>query len=263
MKKWLPVLVISIILFTPSLARAFEAASTYKVSDKQAISGDIMSNLPGVGLVRSQTPYDNYLFGVFQDDPLIVYRKTNPDPADHPIIREGDSVVNVTDFNGPIHAGDLITTSPISGKGMKATLPGYMLGSATSEVTQTGTINYQGKTYQLGQVNVALRIQSVDSLNSNGSVSFLSLFNKNFSKNIQDPQKFSIFFRYTLAGLVAVIAFLFAFFGFSRSVARSIEAIGRNPLAKGSIQSSIIIQAIITLATLLGALIISFGIIKF
>lgn len=266
-KSSLIILVGSLVLiYLPLLssAKAFDAAATYPVADSAAVNGDILSELPSKGLVRSTIPYDDHIFGVFDDNPLVVYRKLSPSQTDHPVVREGNEVVNVTDINGQIKPGDYITTSLVPGKGMKATSPGYVLGIAISNVTTGDQITFQNKKLTVGQVYVALRVQYLEaSLTSSSGFGLLNALNNSFLTNLQDPAKFTFVFRYTLAGILTVIAFLIGFFAFTRSIAKGIEAIGRNPLAKGTIQASILIQFVLTIFTCLGAIVVAFLIIKF
>lgn len=244
------------------LAQNFSVASTYQINDTDAISGDIMTTRSGKGLIRADSTYDTRIFGVFEDIPLIVYRNTNALNNEKPIIRAGDGVVNITDINGSVAAGDYITSSQIAGKGMKANQSGYVIGVATSAVTPGIQIEYEGKKVSTGQVNVAIRIEYAELNTSRNANRLLEQVNAAFFRNVQDPEKFTLVIRYIMAGVVALVFFLISFFGFTRSTAKGIEAIGRNPLARSSIQLSIVIHLGLAIVVCLIGLVISFLIIR-
>lgn len=214
------------------------------------------------GLQRSSIQYDNRMFGILQDDPLIVLRTQDNGGTQRPIVRNGDAVVNVTDLNGPIHPGDYITSSPIPGKGMQANESGYTIGIATSEVTPISTTTFEGRQLTVGQVNVGLRIEYAELSTARSANRLFETLNAAFFRNAEDPEKFTVVVRYVIAGIVALVFFLISFFGFTRSITRGVEAIGRNPLARHSIQVSILIHLGLTIAVSLIGLVIVFLIIR-
>lgn len=268
--KFITILSLITIVFVPTLrlipiVSAFDVASQYYVSDTQALSGDLVSYNPSKDaktLVRSNVSYDNHLFGVITDNPLAVYKDINPNKSNRAVLREGDTVVNVTDYNGTIQPGDYITTSPIAGKGMKVVQSGYAIGVAISSVTPGTKITFQGRQVTTGQVNVALQIQYFELGASRSTLRAFEALDAAFFRNVSDPEKFTVTMRYLIAGLVAVIAFSFGFLAFSRSVARGVEAVGRNPLAKSAIQASMGMQIGLTLATTLAGIILAVIIIR-
>jgi len=80
--------------------------------------------------------------------------------------------------------------------------------------------------------------------------------------NVNDTQKLGDLIRYIAAGVIVLLSFTFAFLTFSRSVVRSIEAIGRNPLARHTIQVTLILNLILMVATAIIGVIASVIIIK-
>lgn len=242
-------------LYTPPVSaqsQGIEVASLYQVSDKEAIDGDILTSQPG-GLARSTKSFDPNMFGVLQNYPVLVYREI--DSTGKPVLRSGVAQVNVTASNGPIKYGDLITSSPIAGKGQKASGGGIILGVALAE------FNGDGET--VGKIPVALKIQSP------GTGSPLAFGNQVFSvlagslmENISDSKKFVEVIRYTSAGMVILLSFTFGFLTFSKSIIKSVEAIGRNPLAKSTIQLSMIINIALLVASGLIGIVASILIIR-
>jgi F0F1-type ATP synthase membrane subunit c/vacuolar-type H+-ATPase subunit K len=260
---FISVLVLQLLLPTLVFAQTLDVANTYLIQDDKAVSGDIMRVTADKGLVRSNTIYDPTLFGVLQDNPLIVYREVQEAPNQKAISRNGDVVVNVTNYNGTIRAGDYISSSPIAGKGMKASQSGYVIGVATSAFAPDGqTVTFQGRSMQSGQVKVALQIQYADISNPRFFERLLSAINAALFRNFTDPEKSFLIIRYIIAAVVASLFFLIGFFGFTRSIAKGVEAIGRNPLAKQSIQFSVFLHLALTIVITLIGLVLAIVILK-
>lgn len=248
-------------IYIPTSALAFEVSPSFSLADNTAVEGDIISSAPN-GLIRSNNPYDNHIFGVVNDDAVTAYKNVNPSPTDHVISQSGVVIVNISDYNGKISPGDYITSSAIPGKGMKATQTGYVIGIAQSQVTEGGQIQSAGKNYTSGQVYVSLRIEYAELSTPRSSLGLLNVIASSIFKNAQDPEKFTLVIKYIMAGLVVVAAFSIGFFAFTRSISKGIEAMGRNPLARKSIQISIIIQVVLTILTLLASIVIALIIIR-
>lgn len=232
-------------ILTPIHAQTtgLEATSVYDIPDTSAIEGDILVTT-NKGLARASKSFDNKMFGVIQTKSIIVYRNNNI-KAGKPIIRSGVATVNVTTLNGPINYGDYITSSTIQGKGQKATESGYVLGVALAAFDGKGATQQadgpNGKV-ALGQIPVAIRVEYAELTNPRFAGELFGFVGSSFLQNINDPQKFGNVVRYIAAGLVVLLSFTFGFLTFSRSISKSVEALGRNPLAKSTIQVSMIIN---------------------
>ena len=219
----------------PTYAQApgIEVTSVYQIVDKDAIEGDILV-VTDKGLTRTLKSFDNKMFGVLQQQPLLVYQNKNITDG-KPVIRSGVAEVNVTTFNGPIKYGDYITSSQIAGKGAKATESGYVLGIALA--------NFDGtEATKAGKIPVALRVEYAELTNPRFAGRLFGFIGSSFLENIRDPKQLGLIVRYAAAGLIILLSFTFAFLTFSRSIAKSVEALGRNPLAKSAIQLSMIIN---------------------
>ena len=107
----------------------FSISTTYEVGDKDIRDGDILSLTPEKEvLVRSREPYDAKMYGVFVENPKIVFRTQG---YQTPVARNGEVDVNISTIGGPILRGDYITSSTVPGAGQKATeITGYLLGIA-------------------------------------------------------------------------------------------------------------------------------------
>lgn len=226
------------------------AAFSYEVADKEASDGDILI-YTDKGLVRSSTAFSNAMFGVVQTNPVVVIELD--DNQGQTVISSGVANVNVIDANGLIKKGDYITSSATAGKGQRADKSGYMLGVALADL-QTSS----------GQIPVALDIKYVDlySLISPTASKFLKALDNILLASTTDPEKFSRLVRYVTAALIVMGAFGISFLTFSRSMTKSVEAIGRNPLAKNSIYFSLSLNVIVAVVTLIVGLITAFILIK-
>lgn len=260
-------IIYSLLTITNSVqAQGFNIASTYLIADDKAVSGDIIISAGEKGLTRTDISYDNRVFGVMQDNPLVVLRPASgsAQPNSKPIIRIGDTIVNVNNFNGDIKKGDYITASPQLGKGMKAGQSGYVVGLALEDADLSGEpttiLNKQVKT---GTVRASISINYAELTSARNNIALLNSLNAAFFRNIQDPEKFTSVIRFVAAGVVAVLAFTIGFFSISRSLAKSTEAIGRNPLAKRTIMLTVAAQIVLTAMGGIAAIAIVFIIIRF
>ncbi|OGE31631.1 hypothetical protein A2631_00685 [Candidatus Daviesbacteria bacterium RIFCSPHIGHO2_01_FULL_44_29] len=240
-------------------AQNFDIASTYTINDPEAGAGDIISSGDN-GLVRANVSYDNHIFGIIQENPVIVF--TEASGSGRVIGRSGDSMVKITDFNGEIKIGDRVTSSPIAGYGMKATQSGYVIGVVTAAPSNTGSLSYQNRQFNAGTAQVALKIEYAELSTPRSSIRLLEYIGAAFFRNIQDPERFTQAVKAIIAGLIAIISFGIGFFAFSRAISKGVEAIGRNPLAKRAIQVSILIQLVLTIFTTLAGLVGAFIVLR-
>ncbi len=222
---------------THAQSQGIEVTSVYEIQDKDAIDGDIVI-AKDTGLVRADKAYDAKLFGVIQAQPLLVYRE-NERTNVKPVVRSGVALVNVTNLTGPIKYGDYITSSATLGKGEKAIESGYVIGIALQPFSGTGN----------GKIPVAIKLEFAEITTPRFAGRIFSLLGTAFLENLQDPKKFGDIVRYIAAALVVLLSFTFAFLTFSRTIVKSIEAIGRNPLAKNTIQLTMIINVILLIIT--------------
>ncbi len=248
--------------------QSIEVTSLYPIAEEAAVDGDILSTTD-MGLKRSEQGFDNKMFGILQDNPLLVYQ--NKDINGKPVVRSGIAQVNVTTLNGPIKYGDYITSSSIKGKGQKATDSGYVLGVAlaaflgdepTSDGKGAQTIQGPAGSVASGKIPVAIRVEYAELTNPRFAGRLFGFIGTALLEQVSDPKQFGNVIRFIAAGLVILLSFTFGFLTFSRSIIKSIEALGRNPLAKSAIQLSMIINIILLVVTGLIGIIASLLIIR-
>lgn len=227
-----------------------EIAETFDMPEGAA-DGDIVSYTEK-GVELSAREYDDKIFGVIETSPLMAYRRQ--DNTGLPVVRNGTAEVSVTTINGPIKTGDFVTSSSLPGKGSKSLVSGYIIGVALADFgEQDGEeADYQppeGGTatkVRVGKINVAIKIEYAELNTARNANRLFDVLNGALFRNVQDPEKFVNVVRYILAGLAVLFSFLIGFFTLARTLPKGIEALGRNPLAKTTIQFGIVLNIVFT-----------------
>jgi hypothetical protein len=205
-----------------------QVAYNVEIEDSKAESGSIVSYKDGK-YVLSEAEYDEGLYGVISIDAQVTLDKITEKTK--PVVTNGEVLVKVSKINGEIKRGDLITTSKDKGVGQKATRSGHILGKALKDFPEAGVENASGLIPVLINVNYnqissqseGLTDQGIDQVASKVSSSIIS-------GNIPNLLK------YIFALLLGTISFFVGLSHFVRSNTTAVEAIARNPLAKGDIQ---------------------------
>lgn len=241
----------------------FNIAVTMSIVEPEAVSGDIVSLTDQNDTVtRSKKTSDERMHGVLIETPVVVYRTLDT----LPLARSGDAYVNVTTLGGPIKVGDYISSSEIPGKGQRAeNVTGYMVGVSLQNFDgSTGTdVTYEGKTYKTGSVKAAIGIGPASPAQikaAGGLFGTLRFIASSFLYNLGASKQFERLFRIILAALIALMVIYISFRTFGRNVTKGIEAIGRNPLARGTIQSMIIVNVVLIFVVSLGGVLLSLAI---
>jgi len=214
---------------TPLIARNLE------VVDPEVKIGDIVSQAKE-GLIRSETPYDENIVGVIGETPIMVFGKEGPNTM--PVISFGETLTKISNIAGEIKKGDFITSSDRPGVGQKAEESGFIVGVAMENFNQ-----------EEGLTLVFVRPEKMIFSTEVGSGGILDRI---FSGLII-PETIPEVFRYLFALLVAAISFIIGFISFIKALREGLAAVGRNPLAKGSIQTAMILNLIgVSILTLAG-----------
>lgn len=239
MKRFLSIF--CLFLFTAS--STFALSRTYDITDPEAVDGDIIVYKDGE-FKRASEASSKDLFGVLEVDPLLIQQTG----TGQPITITGVAHVNVISAAGVIKAGDYITSSTTPGKGQFADQIGFVLGKALADL--------DGET---GQIPVAIEIQNIGQVGPN---KIFNTFDALLQRNLESQEASFKFIQYLLAALVFLASIIFAFLSFTRSIPKGIEAIGRNPLAKRSIQFSIFLNTILTIFVTLAGVVAALAIIR-
>lgn len=244
----------------------FNIARTIFIEDKNAVDGDLVSlSTKQESLLRSAKTSDERMFGVLVANPVMVYRTLST----LPVARDGDAMVNVTTLGGAIAVGDYITSSGIAGKGQKAEgIAGYMIGIALNSFDGKGaktSADFQGKKYPMGRIKVSIGIGPASPVVTKAAGGILGTLKQIATAvvfNISTSKQSERIIRYILAVLIAIVIFYISYRTFGSNVTKGIEAIGRNPLAKGSIQAMITLNIILLVISCLSGVALALVIIS-
>ncbi len=208
-------------------------------------AGSIISFVDG-DFILSKKAYDEKIYGVIAETPVASVEDTSLSVSKL-VINNGAAYVIVSNSNGNIKIGDFITSSNVAGVGQKATTSGYVLGFALENFTST-TNNSQKAIL----VSVAIRNQFIE---SNVKVNLIEALRSGLQAPFLTPVAS---LRYILAALIVVGSFIVGFSSFGKTSGSGIEALGRNPLAKKTIQATIIFNFILTSVIMLVGLLLAY-----
>jgi len=194
----------------------------------------------------------------FNPDVEIVVEEV-ADEKFYPLVQSGVVKTLVSTRDGSIEVGDYITSSNVAGVGVKSVEPGQpKLGRALQALKD------DGGTPQLIAVSIDLRgnndlsifeLKKSEKFIDKLEASFVQFLNIGTQSATSEPSKA---IRYILAILVVVLCIGFGFFLFGRIALRGLEAIGRNPLARNSILTGVLINSSLTLAVIFGGLFLAY-----
>jgi F0F1-type ATP synthase membrane subunit c/vacuolar-type H+-ATPase subunit K len=220
-------------------------AVSVEVLNEDVEEGMIVSLVDG-SYVLSTREYDSRIFGVVVFNPSLSLQDTNLENFQY-VATSGEAPVRVSGANGNIKAGDYITSSNIAGIGQRVDTNGYVVGIALEDYTFESPND------------VILMYAYIDTgpvvLERGLDRNIFELLRSGFRVPFLTPLTA---FRYILAALVSLVAFLIGFSSFGRISGSSIEALGRNPLASKSIRSTVILNFLFTLGVVLIGLAISY-----
>ncbi len=239
-------------VFAQAPAALGGVAVNVEMKDRDAVPGDIIS-VTKDGLVRSAVAYDPLMYGVVSAAPILsVEPKTDTSKS---VISTGETDVRVSTKNGAIEIGDLITGSADVGVGQKATESGYVLGKALKAYNDSS----------VGTIPVAVSISyvAITAKEGTGPAAAAGSFLQRLAEAISNPDKFGIYLRYLVAGLVGLISVAGGIFAFVRFMNTGLEAIGRNPLARKTIVGGMILSGVVVLVLAASGLGIAAAIIRF
>lgn len=136
---------------------------------------------PIVELIKSNVPYQNNIIGITSNNygDFSSIGNNRVDPADHPlpVALSGRVLVKVSSTSDPIQPGDFVTTSTESGKAMKATRPGFMVGKALESWSpgsgQDRVLVYTN--YNWGDPNQSLAFDDNGNLTISGNITAANL----------------------------------------------------------------------------------------
>ncbi len=230
---------LSSILFFSFVLSVYSASDStgYAVSipvSENVEAGDVICSYP-TGYMKCTDEYDTAIFGVVVDSPSVSLEDSDIERSVL-ILNNGVASVKVTSSSGAIKEGDLITSSKTAGTGMKATRNGYVVGSAleTYESDDPGAV---------GKIQVVINIHPASRFAKGGS-NLLQYIREGLTIPLYEPLAS---LRYVLAVIMIILSFTLGMMYFGRASKAGIEAIGRNPLARRTIQLTVLLNIILTI----------------
>lgn len=198
--------------------------------------------------VLSSVVDDAYVFGVAVESPPAVLEMQ---AGDVPVARTGSVLVNVTLENGAIVVGDSLIASSIPGKGMRAEESSqHIIGTAREAFSGIGTTTLalsDGTRVAAGTIAVQLG-------NLSGAGAPAAISSQNSCSPVWACIPFGTFLRYVLAALIAFGSVYLAFRSFMANAVNGVISIGRNPMARGTIQGMVVFNTALAAALALAGL---------
>jgi len=229
------------------IQRVFSAGTAYSIPIDASVGnvGDIVS-FKGGKYELSSVVYDQDILGVITDSATTSIVDTSL-PSYKLIVNFGENMVNVSNKNGNIKKGDYITSSTISGVGVRADKSGQVVGIAEEDYTP-------GSPDQIGKIMVFVDVRS-QFINLTMGTNILTALRAGLEAPFLTP---IISLRYILAALVTGASFVIAFTSFGRISGSSVEALGRNPLAGSAIRRVVFFNFVLTFFIMIAGLAIAY-----
>jgi len=250
-----------------SFSFAFSGNESFEIrlEDKNISPSDgSLVSLSEKGYALSSIPYDPNFAGVINRNPDIVYKQEINLPENKlPLSFRGSVYTLVSNKNGNLKIGDLVTTTENQGVGQKATEDGFVIGRSLEDVVFTNS--NPSLVLVMLDPHIHSKVLVFDSkVGSSGIKRIMAVF-YNFLKTgggaaENEPSKV---FRYILAIIVVVMSLGAGFLLFGRVAIKGLDAIGRNPLAGKLITTGILINSVLTVIVALSGLVLAYLIISY
>lgn len=207
--------------------------------------GDLICTRQG-GNFKCSQEFDPAMVGVYSENPSAEIEDEDLVGA-RSVITSGVAKVRVSSIGGNIAEGDFVTSSSLPGIAQAAVRNGYVLGTALEE--------YQSDDPQsIGKIAIVVNIHPNASI-AGPRTNLINIIREASSIPVFEPLES---LRYLLAILIVLIAFTLGLIYFGRASRAGIEAIGRNPLAKRTIQFSILMHVTLSIVIILAGLAIAY-----
>lgn len=237
--------VMAIFMMAPPIFAQGASIATYLTIDHpNVLDGYIVVAVEDQFIISNEA-YQPNMIGIVNKSPAIEIRFGNT-PDSYPVSTSGQGSVMVSLANGNIKKGDYITSSPIEGVGMKATVPGPIIGVAMEDAA-----NDDESTITKIRVNIQKDYNVEPFFNLSGFSS------SPFASNTTNVTK------YIMGGGILILTLVFSFMYFGRLSMKGVEALGRNPLASKKIHVGIILNVTLAIAICIIGFITAIYIIRF
>lgn len=204
-------------------------------------AGDIICSTDS-SFKKCSLEYQTTIYGVVVDTSVLEITGANL-PGARKVVADGIATVKVKSVNGNIKKGNFITSSSTAGVGQLATRGGYVLGTALEDYENSDQ-------NAIGRIQILINIHPATGM-SKGTSNLLRYIREGLTIPIFEPLES---LRYLLASIMVIISFALGLVYFGKSGRSGIEAIGRNPLARKTIQMTIFFNILLTIVIILSGL---------
>ena len=248
-KLFLPIAILFIGLYVGPIY-GLSIASREPIQGGQVKDGMIII-LEGSTYSLSTQMHDERMTGVTEFNPAVEYVNADDQDNEVPVVKEGIVSLLVTTANGPIAEGDWLTGSLTPGIGQRSNGYGTVIGTALE--------SYDGPENELGEILIEINITNphgslVSGLGFWGQEGLNPIINLMGTRS-GDAIPFGV--RFMIAAIVLLGSIVLGLYTFGRVAQRGVEAIGRNPLAKGTIMLGVTINVILAGFVVLSGLIVA------
>ena len=232
-RKIILLFVICYLLFVNStLAQELSSGLAIQVSiEGDAVTGDVLCS-SGTIFMKCKSEYQTSMYGVVVESSALEITDSEVENGKL-VATSGIANVRATNANGEIKKGSLITSSNTEGIAQLASKNGYVLGTAVEDLTGDS-----------GVVQAVINIHPAVGMGKSSGSNLIQFIREGLTVPVFEPLES---FRYLLAGLMVVIAFTLGLLYFGKTSKAGIEAIGRNPLAKSTIQFTTVLNVLLTI----------------
>lgn len=215
------------------LAAAVTGNTAFGIANSTAITGEVKDGMVICSTTTGSAPcvgnYDPGMLGVVSLNPAVSFQPVSgSSPAgEYSVITSGKAYVLVT---GTVKVGDYLTSSKTAGVAQKAAKNGFVLGEALED-SSGGLI----------QANIDVRPLI---LNAGAAANIFQIVKEGVDALFLTP--FAML-KYVVAGIIVIATTIFGLINFGKVIKGGVEAIGRNPLAKGTIQFNILMNVVLSI----------------
>jgi hypothetical protein len=244
-------------LLTPVVwADSGAIAQGYKTASANVTKGALLSLVSNSSTTvePANTANSANLVGVAADKPLV--ELSGSSQSNTQVVVGGSTEVLVSTINGEVKAGDKITTSPISGVGMKAVDAAQIIGTVQANLDSVKTVDQSvtakdGKkeTVKVGLVPVAINVTYYSAAAAKGVISsFVPPFLQSIANTVTGRQVSPL--RVLLGAIVLLLGFIAVIVMIQTSIRNGLISLGRNPMAQKALRRGLL-DVIIAAAGLL------------
>ncbi|MBD3366535.1 hypothetical protein GF360_04350 [candidate division WWE3 bacterium] len=228
-------------------AQTSRIAITIPFDSAEAETGDLIVVEDGE-YTYAQKDYHENMYGVVVEEPAIALNDRTLDAENSiRVISSGEAYIKVSTINGDIKMGDFLTSSSIEGVAQKADVSGYVIGTALEDYANENT---DATSVILAHIDIKSAY-----IPNRSQKNLLNFLKTGATAPILSPLTT---FRYLISAMVVIASFIVGFSSFGKISGKSVEALGRNPLAGRDIKSAVVFNFIFTFGIMIVGIVLSY-----